>query len=44
MLVDRRSSPEAGEFDVALELSAAESLTTPLIPGFILDLGELFDR
>ncbi|MGH9266518.1 MAG: Uma2 family endonuclease, partial [Acidimicrobiales bacterium] len=44
VLVYRRSSPEAAQFDVALELTAGESLTTPLIPGFALDLAELFDR
>lgn len=44
VLVYRRSSSEAAEFDVALELTAGEPLTTPLIPGFALDLAELFDR
>jgi Uma2 family endonuclease len=44
VLVYRRSSPEAAEFDVALELTSADRLTTPMISGFELDLGELFDR
>ena len=44
VLVYRRSSTESPEFDVALELGAGECLTTPLIPGFEIDLGELFDR
>jgi len=44
VLVYRRSSPEAGEFDVALEVAVGESLTTPLLPGFAIDLTELFDR
>jgi Uma2 family endonuclease len=42
VLVYRRSSPEATLFDVALELEAGEVLTTLLIPGFSLDLSELF--
>ena len=44
VIVYRRSSPAATEFDVALELAAGETLTTPLIAGFSLDLAELFDR
>ncbi len=44
VLVYRRSSPEAAEFDVALELGAGDTLTPPLIPGFALDLAALFDR
>ena len=44
VLVYRRSSPAAAEFDLALELAAAESLTTPLLPGFTLNLAALFDR
>jgi Uma2 family endonuclease len=43
VLVYRRSAPEATEFDVELEV-AGESLTTPLLPGFSLDLAALFDR
>jgi Uma2 family endonuclease len=44
VLVYRRSASEAPQFDVELELAAGEPLTTPLIPGFSLDLAELFDR
>ncbi len=44
VLVFRRSSPATTAFDVALELGAGESLTTPLFPGFTLELAELFDR
>jgi Uma2 family endonuclease len=44
VLVYRRSGPKAEDFDVEIELSAGETLTTPLIPGFSLDVGELFDR
>jgi Uma2 family endonuclease len=42
----RRSSPEAPEFDVALEVSAADNglLTSPLLPAFALDLTALFAR
>ena len=44
VLVYRRSSPSAEEFDVALELSAGEALASPLLPGFALPVVELFDR
>ncbi len=44
VLVYRRSSPEAAEFDVVLEVEAGEPLTTPLLPGFSVDLAALFDR
>lgn len=44
VLVYRRSSPKAATFDVASELPAGESLATPLLPGFSLDLASLFDR
>jgi len=44
VLVFRRSYPAAAGFDVALELVAGEVLTTPLLPGFELDLAALFDR
>ncbi|MGI8945126.1 MAG: Uma2 family endonuclease [Thermoleophilaceae bacterium] len=42
VLVFRRSTPGAGGFDVALELSATDALTSPQLPGFALALGELF--
>jgi Uma2 family endonuclease len=38
----RRSQPDAPEFDVSLELTTGDRLATPLLPGFALDLGELF--
>jgi Uma2 family endonuclease len=44
VLVYRRSSPQVDHFDVELELEVGESLTTPLLPGFSLDLAALFDR
>lgn len=44
VLVFRRSSATASDFDVALELGAGDTLTSPLLPGFALDVAELFDR
>ena len=44
VLVYRRSSAESDHFDVELELAVGESLTTPLLPGFSVDLAALFDR
>ncbi len=44
VLVYRRSTPEAPTFDVALEVAAGEELSTPLIPGLVVDLASLFDR
>jgi Uma2 family endonuclease len=41
-LVFRRSSPEAPGFDVYLEVGESETLTSPLLPGFTLDLTGLF--
>jgi len=38
----RRSTPEAPGFDVRRELTAADTLTTPLVPGWEIDLGDLF--
>lgn len=42
LLVFRRSSPAAPTFDVALELTRDDILTSPLLPGFALPLAELF--
>lgn len=42
VLVFRRSSPGAAEFDVSLELERGGELTSPLLPGFALALDELF--
>lgn len=44
VLVFRRSSPSSPTFDIALELAVGEQLTSPLLPGFSLDIAELFDR
>ncbi|MCB1004411.1 MAG: Uma2 family endonuclease [Acidimicrobiales bacterium] len=44
VLVFRRSSPTEPLFDLALEVAAPEPLTTPVVPGFALDLAVLFDR
>ena len=40
VLVYRRSAPGVGRFDVALELT--DTLNSPLLPGFSLDVKELF--
>ena len=44
VMVFRRSSVSAPEFDVAMELAAGETLTTPLLHEFALDINELFNR
>lgn len=43
LLVFRRSAPNAPSFDVALEFDRSATLTSPLLPGFKLDVGALFD-
>lgn len=43
VLVFRRSGPSAKAFDVALELARREALESPLLPGFALQLDELFE-
>jgi len=43
LLVFRRSAASAPSFDVALELDTGATLTSPLLPGFALDVGALFD-
>jgi len=43
IVVLRRSRPSAA-FDLSLEVGAGDVLTTPLIPGFSLDIGVLVDR
>lgn len=40
----RRSSPSSSSFDVSLEIGRGDTLTSPLIPGFSLDITTLFDR
>lgn len=42
VLVYRRSSPASTTFDVALELEAAETLTSPLLEGFGLEVDGIF--
>jgi len=42
VLVFRRGAPTSPDFDVALELSEGEALTSPQLPGFALPLAELF--
>ena len=44
ILVYRRSSPAAKTFDVALEFSEGERLTSPMLPGLSVDITALFDR
>jgi Uma2 family endonuclease len=44
VLVFRRSRPRAAAFDVSLELARGESLTSPQLPGFTLELDRLFKR
>lgn len=42
VLVYRRSKPAAAAFDVALELTAQETLTSPLLPELTLPVASLF--
>jgi Uma2 family endonuclease len=42
VIVFRRSSPKASTFDVALELTVDDELTSPQLPGFALALSALF--
>ena len=42
ILVFRRSSPDAAQFDVAFELSRGEALTSPQLPGFKLPVEAIF--
>ena len=44
ILVFRRSGPDASSFDVALEIGAGNMLESPQLPGFRLDIADLFDR
>ncbi|HEX8066558.1 MAG TPA: Uma2 family endonuclease [Thermoleophilaceae bacterium] len=44
VMVFRRSHPEAPVFDVELELTAGDELTSPQLPGFALSLERLFRR
>lgn len=42
VLVHRRRGPDAAHFDDRLELTVADTLSTPLIEGWEIDLGRLF--
>jgi Uma2 family endonuclease len=44
VLVFRRSSADAPVFDVALEFTRGETLTSPLLEGFALAVDDLFGR
>ena len=44
VLVYRRSTPSSPTFDVALELAVGETLTSPLLEDFALNIPELFIR
>jgi Uma2 family endonuclease len=44
VIVHRRSASSVDSFDVALEIGAGGTLTTPLLPDFALDITELFNR
>jgi Uma2 family endonuclease len=44
VVVCRRGTPEAGEFDVNIELAESETLTSPMLPGFSLPVAEIFAR
>ncbi len=43
VLVFRRSQAKAGRFDLSLELTAADTLSSPLLPGFSLSVAEVFE-
>jgi len=42
VLAFRRSKPTAPTFDVSLELDVNDVLESPLLPGFVLPVGQLF--
>lgn len=44
VIVHRHSTSATPTFDVALTVGRGDTLTTPLIPGFALDVAALFDR
>jgi Uma2 family endonuclease len=44
VLAYRRSHPDAAGFDVALELTTGDTLTSPALPSFALALEQLFKR
>jgi Uma2 family endonuclease len=42
VIIFRRSTAKAPQFDVSLELTTNDKLTSPLLPGFSLPVGEIF--
>jgi len=42
VLVFKRSTSKAPSFDVALELTREDTITSPLLPGFAFSVAELF--
>ena len=44
VLVFRRSTSQSPTFDDSLEFARGDTLTSPLLPGFVLPLDELFGR
>jgi Uma2 family endonuclease len=42
VLVFRRSTVDASDFNVSEELAAGATLTSPLLPGFVLPVAEIF--
>jgi len=44
VLVYRRSNPAQARFDRSAELAAGETLTSPLLPGFALPVGDIFRK
>lgn len=42
--VHRRSTPDSPVFDITFTVAEGDVLTTPVIPGFALDVTVLFDR
>lgn len=44
VFIHRRSAPHAARFDVAAERTIGDPLTSPLLPGFVLAVDEIFER
>jgi len=42
VLLYRRARPASGHFDVALELTDEDVLTSPMLPDFALPVSEVF--
>jgi len=43
VIVFRRSRPDGPAFDISLDFSSGETLTSPLLPGFALAVDEIFE-